>query len=119
MTLDIAKWMTSSIKMQQSISHNTTSFKVYKRKAIPSRITDKLMSEFGEIFLNDADYVVFFKKDDLDFTEKDKAKLFQLLDKALGKGSNMLNKTDFESFSDGDDEESGPFYQFVKITLKN
>lgn len=117
MTLDVSKWMTASIKLQQSISHNTTRFKVVRRAGLTDEIADKLTAKYGENFLNDADYIIFFKKIEFDFTTKDITKLYQILDRALGKGSNMLNKTDFEAFTDSKEGE-GPFFQFVKITLK-
>lgn len=68
----------------------------------PASVKDIILKEYGEKYLDDADYVSFFwgriSKDDID-------KLFNVVDKALGKSANKLTNTDFKKIKVGDDAE--------------
>lgn len=69
----------------------------------PASVKDIILKEYGEKYLDDADYVSFFwgriSKDDID-------KLFNVVDKALGKSANKLTNTDFKKITVGDDAEA-------------
>ena len=109
MTLDLEKFISNSIKMQAKIQHLDISTKTVKK--IPASVKDMIIDDYGDNYLEDADYVSFFwgaiGKDQIE-------KLFNVVDKALGKSANKLTSTDFKkiNFEDGsageiDDEEVG------------
>lgn len=101
MTLDLAKFISNSIAMQAKIQHFEMSTKTVKDP--PASVKDLILKEYGEKYLDDADYVSFFwgqiGKDDID-------KLFNVVDKALGKSANKLTNTDFKKLKIGDDAEA-------------
>lgn len=101
MTLDLEKFISNSIAMQAKIQHFDMSTKTVKDP--PASVKDIILKEYGEKYLDDADYVSFFwgriSKDDID-------KLFNVVDKALGKSANKLTNTDFKKITVGDDAEA-------------
>ena len=96
MTLDIKVLLKNLLKKQMSIQHFTAKTDVFSVKAIPARIKDKIKEEFGDQFLMDANYVVFFRgeinKDGIE-------KLFNLTNKAFGEDANRLVQGDFKKIS--------------------
>ena len=102
MTLDLEKFISNSIKMQAKIQHLEMSTKTVKK--IPESVKDMIVKDYGEKYLEDADYVSFFwgalGKEQIE-------KLFNVVDKALGKSANKLTATDFKkiSFGSGQAEE--------------
>ena len=74
MTLDVKALLKNLLKKQMSIQHFTAKTDVFAVGAIPKRIKDKIKEEFGDQFLLDANYVVFFRGD----INKDGRKKLQL-----------------------------------------
>ena len=102
MTLDTAKFISNSIKTQAKIQHLDINTKTTSTKEIPESVKKIITSTYGEKYLLDADYVSFFwgaiEKDDIE-------KLFNVVDKALGKSANKLTDKDFKKISiDGSEE---------------
>ena len=93
MTLDIAKFISNSIKTQAKIQHLDIKTKTTTSSKIPDSVKSIISDDYGEKYLLDADYVSFFwgaiEKDDI-------KKLFNVVDKALGKSANKLTDTDFK-----------------------
>ena len=91
MTLDLAKFISNSIKTQAKIQHLDISTKTVK--TLPGSIESIITKEYGDNYLLDADYISFFwgaiGKDEV-------KKLFNVVDKALGKSANKLTDTDFK-----------------------
>lgn len=98
MTLDLAKFISNSIKTQAKIQHFAMSTKTVKD--VPNSVKEPILAEYGENYLLDADYVTFFwgeiSKDDI-------KKLFNVVDKALGKSANRLTDADFKKIALKDD----------------
>ena len=96
MTLDIKALLKNLLKKQMSIQHFTAKTDVFGAGAIPKRIKDKIKEEFGEQFLLDANYVVFFRGD---INKEGMKKLFNLTNKAFGEDANRLVEGDFKKIS--------------------
>lgn len=91
MTLDIVKFITNAVKTQAKIHHLDVSTKTVKK--VPESVSKLIFEQYGEKYLLDADYVSFFwgniEKDEIE-------KLFNVVDKALGKSANRLTESDFK-----------------------
>ena len=96
MTLDVKVLLKNLLKKQMSIQHFTAKTDVFAVGAIPKRIKDKIKDEFGEQFLLDANYVVFFRGD---INKEGMKKLFNLTNKAFGEDANRLVEGDFKKIS--------------------
>ena len=90
-----------------SIQHFTAKTDVFAVEAVPKRIKDKIKEEFGDQFLLDANYVVFFRGD---INKDGMKKLFNLTNKAFVEDANRLVEGDFKRISfavdSSTDEES-------------
>ena len=96
MTLDIKALLKNLLKQQMSIQHFTAKTDVFAVGAVPKRIKDKIKEEFGDQFLMDANYVVFFRGD---INKDGMKKLFNLTNKAFGEDANRLVEGDFKRIS--------------------
>ena len=104
MTLDVKKLLRNLLRKQMSIQHFTAKHDVFEVDTIPSKIKTKIYEEFGENYLLDADYVVFFRGK---MTSDQIKKLYNLTNKAFGEDANRLVEGDFKKIS------------FVKSTPSN
>lgn len=93
MTLDIAKFMTRSIEKQMKIQHFDASIGVFAKDSIPENVSTAIKSQFGDDFLEDSNYVVFFKGG---IDKDDAKKLFNITNKALGEDANRLVEGDIK-----------------------
>lgn len=100
MTLDLEKFIQNSIKTQAKIQHLDISTKTVKR--IPASVKTAITKEYGDNYLLDADYVSFFWGA---IGKEEVKKLFNVVDKALGKSANKLTDTDFKKISIDEPEE--------------
>ena len=100
MTLDLEKFIQNSIKTQAKIQHLDISTKTVK--SIPISIKAAITREYGDNYLLDADYVSFFWGA---IGKEEVKKLFNVVDKALGKSANKLTDTDFKKMSIDEPEE--------------
>ena len=100
MTLDLEKFIQNSIKTQAKIQHLDISTKTVKR--IPASVKTAITKEYGDNYLLDADYVSFFWGK---IGKEEVKKLFNVVDKALGKSANKLTDTDFKKMSIDEPEE--------------
>ena len=105
MTLDISQFITNSVRTQSKIHHLDINVKAVGVNEIPSSVKKLITDDYGEKYLEDADYVAFFwgpvNKDNI-------SKLFNTVDKALGKSANKLTDKDFKkiNMNDTDDQSS-------------
>lgn len=96
MTLDVKALLKNLLKRQMAIQHFTAKTDVFGINAVPKRIQEKIKKEFGDQFLLDANYVVFFRGN----IDKDgMKKLFNLTNKAFGEDANRLTEGDFKKIS--------------------
>ena len=94
MTLDLEKFISNSIKTQAKIQHLDISTKTVKN--VPTSVKTAITKEYGDNYLLDADYVSFFWGA---IGKEEVEKLFNVVDKALGKSANKLTNTDFKKMS--------------------
>ena len=107
MTLDIPQFIANSIRKESKIHHLDINVKAVSKDDVPSSVTKLIYKDYGDKYLEDADYIVFFwggiNKDNID-------KLFNVADKALGKSANKLTDKDFKKISmpndDNDDNDN-------------
>lgn len=66
MTLKISRFLTDAINKQAKISHFDYSVSVGKPDKMKAEWKEKLLAQFGELFLNDANYVIMTKVDGTD-----------------------------------------------------
>ena len=100
MTLDLEKFISNSIKTQAKIQHLDISTKTVK--SVPTSVKTAIIKEYGDNYLLDADYVSFFWGA---IGKEEVKKLFNVVDKALGKSANKLTNTDFKKMSIHEPEE--------------
>ena len=122
MTLDISKFIANTIRTQAKIHHLDVNVKSVSKDAVPKSVVDLITKDYGDTYLDDANYVAFFwggiNKDNID-------KLFNTVDKALGTSANKLTDKDFKKISmDGepiidasneDDEEETEDIEDVEV----
>ena len=100
MTLDLEKFISNSIKTQAKIQHLDISTKTVKN--VPTSVKTAITKEYGDNYLLDADYVSFFWGA---IGKEEVKKLFNVVDKALGKSANKLTNTDFKKMTIDEPEE--------------
>lgn len=98
MTLDLKKYLENLIKKEAKISHFSVRVNAGKKERLMGNILRAIQADYGETFLNDANYILFFSRDE-GWTDKDIQKVFDLTDRALGKNANKLSKADFKKLS--------------------
>lgn len=110
MTLDIKKYFKNLIEKEAKISHFQVKVDAGKTLKMRKSYETAIEKEYGEGFLQDADYILFFERDESWDADGIK-KLFELTNRALGKDANMLSKNDFQMLpsvgevgTDSDDE---------------
>ena len=101
MTLDVAKFISNSIRTQAKIQHLDVQTKTTTLKSIPQSVSSIISDEYGKKYLLDADYVTFFWGA---ITMESIEKLFNVVDKALGKSANKLTDKDFKKINIVEDE---------------
>ena len=118
MTLDIPKFIENSVRTQSKIHHLDINVKAVKKDDVPESVASLVYKDYGDKYLDDADYVAFFwggiNKDNID-------KLFNVVDKALGKSANKLTDKDFkklhmDDLSDVEDTEEDVEIEIDKET---
>lgn len=135
MTLDISKYLENLIKKEAKISHFSVAISAGKATSIKSEFSAMIRKDNGDTYLQDANYLVFFTKNEA-WSSDDKNKIFDLVNRALGKDANNMSKSDFKELSndsaaevDVDDEETEQQEQatqteksthtlFMKVTIK-
>lgn len=104
MVLDIAKYFENLIKKEMKVSHFNGDVFVGKTDKIKPECKQAIQKQYGETFLQDANYVAVFQQDESDTSSM--KNLFNLVNRALGKDANNMTQSDFKkaSFGGGADE---------------
>ena len=93
MTLDVSKFISNSIEMQTKIQHLDIRTKTTTINEIPQSVQKLIKNQYGNKYLLDADYVAFFWGA---IGKEQIQKLFNVVDRALGKSANRLTEGDFK-----------------------
>ena len=136
MTLDIAKYLENLVKKEAKISHFTVKVAAGHTDKLSMSVRSSIQSEYGESYLQDSDFIMFFTKTD-GWKEGDSKKLFDLVNRGLGKDANGMTESDFKKLTkeqaaaDVDDEDNDEAQEkadaestsnastlFLKITIK-
>lgn len=121
MTLKLDQMLANLIGKEARVSHlDGIGIFVGKTSKLKENVKSEIKEAYGESYLNDADYVVILNGSRIDGRKKSTAKLFNLIDRALGETANLLAMSDFDFIHEKpeDDEAEGSVkYAFVKITL--
>ena len=134
MVLDIPRYLENLISKEMKVSHFNGKVKVGKAEKLKLANKQLIQRQYGESFLQDANYIAIFTQDEAD--DSSMKKLFELVNRALGKDANNMNQSDFkiakaedvEASPDDEDDESGEeppeqtkataSFVFMKITIK-
>lgn len=132
MILKLDQWLANAIGKEMKISHFDCDVFGGSSKSIKKKIRAKIEHEFSEKFLNDADYLLFFRGEALN-DEDAIEKLASIVKRALGRASaNDLAVADFKvckaekPVGTGDDDQEQEDaeaagesidFVFVKITI--
>ena len=136
MTLDIAKYLENLVKKEAKISHFAVKVAAGHTNKLSMSVRSSIQSEYGESYLQDSDFIMFFTKTD-GWKEGDSKKLFDLVNRGLGKDANGMTESDFKKLTkeqaaaDVDDEDNDEAQEkadaestsnastlFLKITIK-
>ena len=129
MTLDIAKYLENLVSKEAKISHFTVSVRAGHTDKLSMNIRSSIQAEYGESYLQDSDFIMFFTKAE-GWKEGDNKKLFDLVNRGLGKDANGMTESDFKKLvkkteaaddaEDNDAEEADEQSNtlFLKITIK-
>ena len=136
MTLDIAKYLENLVKKEAKISHFAVKVAAGHTDKLSMSVRSSIQSEYGESYLQDSDFIMFFTKTD-GWKEGDNKKLFDLVNRGLGKDANGMTENDFKKLTkeqaavDVDDENNDEAQEkadaestsntstlFLKITIK-
>ena len=108
MTLNIPKFIKKTIEKQMTIQHFNALVKVFTKESIPSNIVQKIKEQFGDTYLDDSNFVVFYKGR---INKKGLKKIFNITDKALGEDANRLTDQDFKILKLSDSDDASEFNQ--------
>lgn len=135
MTLDIAKYLENLVKKEAKISHFSVKVNAGHTDKLSSGIRSNIQTEYGESYLQDSDFIMFFTKPE-GWQAGDIKKLFDLVNRGLGKDANGMTESDFKKLTkkaeavdtdneEDEDEEAAAETSsdststlFLKITIK-
>lgn len=129
MTLKITRFLTDAFNKQAKISHFGSKIKVGVPGKISSTYLGRIKSQFGELFLEDANYIIMTKlaADETDFDKMSKKfvdVIATVLDTDVAKNEvktlDMSSDGSSEDGEEGEEEAAAPssVILLVKVTTK-
>lgn len=129
MTLKISRFLTDAIEKQAKISHFDYVVQVGKPAKMKAEWKEKILAQFGELFLNDANYVIMTKVDGTDdkLVKKFNDLIANVLDTEVPTSDVKKLDLGMESKADTDDEDgedevkkepSSDVVLLIKLTTK-
>ena len=117
MVLKITRFFEDSLNKQAKISHWNADIKVGTPARISQKWADIIKEQFGELFLNDANYIVLSQVDATD--EKKQIKKFsELVGTVLNTKIDIAEVKKIQPEDDEADDSSMTSKVFIKITTK-
>jgi len=116
MTLKISRFLTDAFNKQAKISHFDYKIYVGKPDKIKENIREKIYNQFGDLFLNDANYIAITVIDN--YTDTISKKFLDLIENVL---DTEVPSSDIKQISLADDEDeskSSNTVLLLKITTK-
>lgn len=128
MTLKISRFLTDAIDKQAKISHFDYAVQVGKPDKMKGDWKQKILEQFGDLFLNDANYVIMTKVDGTDdkLVKKFTELIANVLDtevpssdvKKLDLGMTKSAAPDDEDGEEVEEEPSSEIVLLIKLTTK-
>lgn len=128
MTLKISRFLTDAIDKQAKISHFDYAVQVGKPDKMKGDWKQKILEQFGDLFLNDANYVIMTKVDGTDdkLVKKFTELIANVLDtevpssdvKKLDLGLSKAKDTDDDDDEEVEQEPSSDVVLLIKLTTK-
>lgn len=114
MTLNITRFLSDSLRYQTKISHFISDIQIGKRDKLRTSYKNIIESQYGKIFLNDADYIAITKISEEASVEKFKKKFIGVLSRTL----NMeIQPGEAKYFEHKDVDDGIEKFLFAKITF--
>ena len=95
MTLDFKKLILNAVRKQMAIQHFSTNGQIFKKEELPERVMAKIGETFGEDFMGDANYTLWFSGQGLTKEIVQKT-IFKIANKAMGEAANSMNDSDLK-----------------------
>lgn len=96
MTLDFKKLVRNSVLKQQKIQHFECNVQIFKQEELPPAVVQKIQKAYGNDFLADANYTLWFSGQNITKEIIEKT-LFKIANKALGEAANSMAESDFKT----------------------
>ena len=95
MTLDFKKLIVNAVKKQMAVQHFECNVQIFKKEELPEGVVAKLTKAFGDSFLLDANYTLWFSGNNITKEIVEKT-IFKIANKAMGEAANNMNETDLK-----------------------
>ena len=95
MTLDFKKLIVNAVKKQMAVQHFECNVQIFKKEELPEGVVAKLTKAFGDSFLLDANYTLWFSGNNITRETVEKT-LFKIANKAMGEAANNMNESDLK-----------------------
>ena len=95
MTLDFKKLIINAVKKQMAVQHFECNVQIFKKEELPENVAAKLAKAFGDSFLADANYTLWFSGNNITKDTIEKT-LFKIANKAMGEAANNMNESDLK-----------------------
>jgi hypothetical protein len=95
MTLDFKKLIVNAVKKQMAVQHFECNVQIFKKEELPEGVVAKLTKAFGDSFLLDANYTLWFSGNNITKETVEKT-LFKIANKAMGEAANNMNESDLK-----------------------
>ena len=95
MTLDFKKLIVNAVKKQMAVQHFECNVQIFKKEELPEGVVAKLTKAFGDSFLLDANYTLWFSGNNITKEIVEKT-IFKIANKAMGEAANNMNESDLK-----------------------
>ena len=95
MTLDFKKLIVNAVKKQMAVQHFECNVQIIKKEELPEGVVAKLTKAFGDSFLLDANYTLWFSGNNITKEIVEKT-IFKIANKAMGEAANNMNESDLK-----------------------
>ena len=95
MTLDFKKMVLNAVKKQMAVQHFECNVQIFKKEELPEGVVAKLTKAFGDSFLLDANYTLWFSGNNITKETIEKT-IFKIANRAMGEAANNMNESDLK-----------------------
>lgn len=95
MTLDFKKLVLNGVRKQMTIQHFECNAQIFKKDELPEAVLAKIQEKFGQDFVEDANYTLWFSGEGITKETVEKT-IFKIVNSALGSSANNMNESDLK-----------------------